>query len=55
MATMTGGGRWECRFTCLSMTLPDVIGGRVAKTAWVGMQPAFAAHEEREAGLGLGT
>jgi hypothetical protein len=31
-----------------------VIGGRVAKTAWVDMQPAFAAHKEREAGLGLG-
>lgn len=26
----------------------------MAKTAWVDMQPAFAAHEEREAGLGLG-
>ena len=24
-----------------------VIGGRGAKTAWVDMQPAFAAHEER--------
>lgn len=24
----------------------------MAKTAWVDMRPAFAAHEEREAGLG---
>lgn len=51
MATMMGWWQvGEPFYVSLDDSSGRVIGGRVAKTAWVGMQPAFAAHGERERG-----